>query len=138
MNSTTELLLRLNGIQPAFGFEFGMDSPRANEARAGNPYRQANVSFSFVQRRQGAIVHHTLIDCGMGVVPSLLEFEESHGVHVVDDYSGYEDREHPQEPVYGPLGQQQLRRELRRVAGGRDIQVAEHGMILGDNVPWPG
>ena len=50
---TTELLLRANGIQPAFGFEFGMDSPRANEARAGDPYRQANVSFSFVQAAEG-------------------------------------------------------------------------------------
>ena len=30
-------------------------------------------------------VRHTLIDCGMGVVPSLLEFEQSHGVHVVHE-----------------------------------------------------
>ena len=82
---TTELLLRVNGIQAAFGIEFGLDSPRANEGRAGDPYRQANVSYSLVQRQGGRIVRHTLIDCGMGVVPSLLEFEHSHGVHVVHE-----------------------------------------------------
>ena len=295
----TEFLLRVNGIQPAFGFEFGLDSPRANEGRAGDPYRQANVSFSLVQRVTGKTVRHTLIDCGMGVVPSLLDFERTHGVHVVhevllthphldhfvqldwlsmcvvrngredqprplpiyaspecweqgparvhrylaersgfrplragtavvlgdlvvtpfavdhgptaagalgfvvehggrrvvitgdfnrimneDDplffaadvafleantwhpadrtrhqsvlgdlrlvdkwrprrtymihYSGYEDREHADDPIHGPLTQEQFRRELRRVAGDRDIRPAEHGMILGDDVPWPG
>ncbi len=85
MASTTELLLRVNGVQPAFGIEFGLDSPRANEGRSGDPYRQANVSFSLVQRRHDRIVRHTLIDVGMGVVPSLLEFEQTHGVHVVDE-----------------------------------------------------
>ena len=74
---TTELLLRVNGIQAAFGIEFGLDSPRANEGRAGDPYRQANVSYSLVQRQDGQVVRHTLIDCGMGVVPSLLEFEHT-------------------------------------------------------------
>ena len=39
-------------------------------------------------------------------------------------YSGYEDREYPQEPVHGPLASEQFRAELRRVAGGRDIQAA--------------
>lgn len=80
-----ELLLRVNGIQPAFGFEFGVANPRTDEARLGDPYRQANVSYSLVQRRDGQIVRHTLIDVGMGVVPSLLEFEQSHGVHTVDE-----------------------------------------------------
>ena len=83
--TTTELLLRVNGIQAAFGIEFGLDSPRADEGRAGDPYRQANVSYSLVQRQDGQVVRHTLIDCGMGVVPSLLEFEHSHGVHVVHE-----------------------------------------------------
>ena len=81
----TELLLRVNGIQPAFGFEFGLESPRAEEGRATNPYRQANASYSLVQRKDGQVVRHTLIDCGMGVVPSLLEFEHSHDVHVVHE-----------------------------------------------------
>jgi len=80
-----EFLLRVNGIQPAFGIEFGFDSPRANEGRASDPHRQANVSYSLVQRQAGRIVRHTLIDCGMGVVPSLLDFEHSHGVHVVHE-----------------------------------------------------
>jgi phosphoribosyl 1,2-cyclic phosphodiesterase len=298
-SAATELLLRVNGIQPAFGIEFGLASPRADEGRANDPYRQANVSYSLVQRTDGEIVHHTLIDCGMGVVPSLLEFEHSHGVHVVHEvllthphfdhfaqidwlsmcllrsgrgdqprplpiytsqecwetgpnrvhrylaercdfrplrpgtpvtlgdltvtpfavdhgpkapgalgfviqhgrqkvvitgdflhvpeednpllfdadvlfldantwhpadwtwhqsvlgnlrlvdkwrpkraymihYSGYEDWEHADDPIYGPMRMEQFRRELRRVAGGRDIQPAEHGMVLGDNVPWPG
>jgi phosphoribosyl 1,2-cyclic phosphodiesterase len=81
----TEFLLRVNGTQPAFGIEFGLDSPRANEGRANNPYRQANVSYSLIQRQEGRIVRHTLIDCGMGVVPSLLDFEHSHGIHIVHE-----------------------------------------------------
>ena len=47
------------------------------------PYRQTNVSYSLVQRKDGEVVRHTLIYCGMGVVPSLLEFEHTHGVRVV-------------------------------------------------------
>ncbi|NUQ65193.1 MAG: MBL fold metallo-hydrolase [Pirellulales bacterium] len=81
----TELLLRVNGIQAAFGIELGFDSQRANEGRADDPYRQANVSYSLLQRRNGRIVRHTLIDVGMGVVPSLLEFEVTHGACVVHD-----------------------------------------------------
>ncbi len=296
--AATELLLRVNGIQPAFGIEFGLASPRADEGRTGDPYRQANASYSLVQRRDGQIVRHTLVDVGMGVVPSLTEFERSHGVHLVHEvllthphfdhfaqidwlsmcllrggrqeqprplpiyataecweagpnrvhrylaersdfrplesgvpvvlgdltvtpfavdhgrkapgalgfaiqhggrkivitgdflrvpgqydpllqdadvmfldantwhpadwtghqsvlgdlgllekwrpkraylihYSGYEDREHVEDRVHGPLGNEQFREELRRVAAGRDIQPAEHGMILGDAVPWP-
>ena len=80
-----ELLLRVNGVQAAFGIEFGLESPRADEGRASDPYRQANVSYSLVQRENGRVVRHTLIDAGMGVVPSLLEFEHSHGVHVVHE-----------------------------------------------------
>ena len=80
-----ELLLRVNGVQAAFGIEFGLESPRADEGRANDPYRQANVSYSLVQRENGHVVRHTLIDVGMGVVPSLLEFEHSHGVHVVHE-----------------------------------------------------
>jgi hypothetical protein len=48
----TELLLRVNGIQAAFGFEFGLDSPRANEGRIVDPFRQANISYSLVQRQE--------------------------------------------------------------------------------------
>lgn len=80
-----ELLLRVNGVQPAFGFEFGSDSPRAAEGRAGDPYRQANTSYSLVQRQGAEIVRHTLIDVGMGVVPSLVDFEHTHGVRTVDE-----------------------------------------------------
>jgi hypothetical protein len=75
--ATTEFLLRVNGIQPAFGIEFGLESPRADEGRAGDPYRQANVSCSLVQWWDGPVERHTL------------------------------------------------------------IRPAEHGMILGDTVPWP-
>jgi hypothetical protein len=62
--AATELLLRVNGIQAAFGIEFGLDNPRANEGRAADPYRQANVSYSLVQRQNGQLVRHTLIGCG--------------------------------------------------------------------------
>jgi phosphoribosyl 1,2-cyclic phosphodiesterase len=298
-NSTaSELLLRVNGVQAAFGIEFGFSSPRADEGRSTDPYRQANVSFSLLQRSGGQPVRHTLIDVGMGVVPSLLEFEASHDVHVVhevllthphfdhfaqldwlsmallrndredqprplpiyasqacwdagpnavfrhlaersefrplqpgaeivlgdvvvipfavdhgpkvtgalgfiirhgerkivltgdflqvvdeDDplldgadvcfmdantwhpaewtshqsvwgnlrliekwkpkrvyflhYSGYEDREHGDDPINQPLGLDRLREELRRIAGPYDIQPAAHGMIVGDDTPWP-
>lgn len=57
---TTELPLRVNGIQPAFGIELGQAGPRTDEGRA-DPYRQANVSYSLVKRRQAAVVRHTLI-----------------------------------------------------------------------------
>ncbi|OHB77678.1 MAG: hypothetical protein A2W31_16305 [Planctomycetes bacterium RBG_16_64_10] len=297
-NPATELLLRINGIQPAFGIEFGLESPRVHEGRATNPYRQANVSYSIVQREGHLVVRHTLIDVGMGVVPSLLEFEDSHGVHVVHEvllthphfdhfaqldwlsmcllrssrpdqprplpiyasqecwdsgpsrihhdlaerscfqplqpgvvlvlgdvavtpfavdhgpkapgalgflvqhggrkivisgdflrivdedsdrffgadvmfmdantwhpaewtwhqsvlgnlplidkwqpkraymihYSGYEDWEHGDDSVGGPMDAVRFRAELRRVADAHDIQPAEHGMVLGDTVPWP-
>jgi phosphoribosyl 1,2-cyclic phosphodiesterase len=81
----TELLLRVNGVQAAFGIELGFASPRADEGRQADPYRQANTSFSLVQLRDGQVVRHTLIDVGMGVVPSLLDFEVTHGVHVVHE-----------------------------------------------------
>ena len=51
-----------------------MDSPRANEGRDGDPYRQANISCSLVQRKEGQIVRHTLIDCSLDIAPLLLEF----------------------------------------------------------------
>ena len=81
----TELLVRANGIQPAFGIEFGLASPRADEVRAADPYRQANASYSILQRQGARIVRHTLVDVGMGVVPSLLDLEASHDVHVVHE-----------------------------------------------------
>lgn len=83
--SATELLLRVNGVQAAFGIELGFDSERANEGRRTNPYRQANVSYSLLQRREGRPVRHTLIDVGNGVVPSLLEFEVTHDVPVIHE-----------------------------------------------------
>ncbi|MEI8372544.1 MAG: hypothetical protein WCJ35_06890 [Planctomycetota bacterium] len=52
-------------------------------------------------------------------------------------YSGYEDREHANDPVSGPLDAARFRDELCRVANGRNIRPAEHGMVLGDTVPWP-
>jgi hypothetical protein len=52
-------------------------------------------------------------------------------------YSGYEDRQQADDPIHEPLTPERLRQELRRAAGDRDVQPAEHGMVLGDNVPWP-
>jgi len=34
----TELLLHINGIQAGFDFELGVESPRADEGRAGNRF----------------------------------------------------------------------------------------------------
>lgn len=79
----SELLVRVNGIQPAFGIEFGLESPRTEEGRNGDPYRQ-------------------------------------------------QDRDHVAERVHGPMGTRQFRDELERVAAGRDLRLAEHGMILSD------
>jgi phosphoribosyl 1,2-cyclic phosphodiesterase len=295
---STELLLRVNGVEAAFGIEFGSDCPRADEGRRSDPYRQANVSYSLVQRKDGHIVRHTLIDCGMGVVPSLLDFENTHGVHVVDEvlithphldhfagldwlsmcllrsgrpeqpqplpiyaspecweqgpsrvhhylaersefralqpgtsvtlgevaltpfgvnhgpkapgalgftirhgerkivvtgdflevadqndpllfdadvlfldantwhpaagvwhqsvlgdlklieewrpkraylihYSGYEDKDFPEDSIHGPMEKGRFKAELQRIAAGRDIQLAEHGIVVGDKIPWP-
>ncbi len=111
----------------------------------------------------------------MGVVPSLLEFEHSHGVHVVHEVflthphfdhfaqldwlsmclvrSGRADQPRPL-PIYasrecwddGParvhrhLAKRSDFRPLRAgvpVMGDWDVEPAEHGMILGDNVLWP-
>ena len=47
-------------------------------------------------------------------------------------YSGYEDQEHADDPINGPMSLDRLREELRRVAEGRDIRPACHGMVLGD------
>lgn len=296
--STTELSIRVNGIQAAFGTEFGAANPRADELRAASPYQQANASFSLLQRCCGKTVRHTLIDVGMGVVPSLLAFEHAHDVHVVNEvllthphfdhfaqldwlsmcivrndrldqprplpiyasqacwdngpnrvfpylaersdfhcmepgspivlgdisitpfsvdhgqkspgalglvvqhrdrkviftgdflrivdednplflnadvafmdantwhpaeytahqsvignlrlierwkpkrtylvhYSGYEDRDHKEEDVNGPMTSDRLREQLRRLAGTRDVQFASHGMVVGEDVPWP-
>ena len=52
-------------------------------------------------------------------------------------YSGYEDREHAGDPVSGPMDAARFRDELCRVADGRDIRPTEHGMVLGDKLPWP-
>ena len=52
-------------------------------------------------------------------------------------YSGYEDRERVGDPVNGPMDAAIVRDELRRVANGRDIRPAEHGMLLGDTEPRP-
>lgn len=60
VRSSTELLLWVNEIQPAFGIELGSTSPRSDEARAADPYRQANLSYLLVQRRGGDVVHPML------------------------------------------------------------------------------
>ena len=52
-------------------------------------------------------------------------------------YSGYEDRERYNDRVNGPMDMERCREEIQSVAGGRDVQMARHGMILGDTVLWP-
>ena len=46
-------------------------------------------------------------------------------------YSGYEDREHAGDAVDGPMSLARFQDELRRLAGGHEIQPAAHGMF------WP-
>ncbi len=82
----TGLELRVNGIHSAWMAEFGHDCPHCDEIRETDPYRIANVSYSLVQRDPGGrLLRHTLIDAGLGVMQSLLDFEQSHGVHVVHE-----------------------------------------------------
>jgi len=52
-------------------------------------------------------------------------------------YSGYEDREHQDDPIAGPMDTQTFGEQLRRIAGEQDIQPAAHGVVLGDTVAWP-
>ena len=52
-------------------------------------------------------------------------------------YSGYEDRDHANDPVSDPMDAARFGAELCRVADGRDIRPAKHGMLLGDTEPWP-
>lgn len=80
------LQLRVNGIHSAWMAEFGLDNPHANELRQRDPYRMANVSYSLIQRDEaGGVLRHTLVDVGLGVMQSLLDFERSQGVHVVHE-----------------------------------------------------
>ncbi len=80
------LQLRVNGIHSAWMAEFGHDCAHCNEIRDADPYRVANVSYSLIQRRpDGAMRRHTLVDCGLGVMQSLLDFERTHDVHVVHE-----------------------------------------------------
>jgi phosphoribosyl 1,2-cyclic phosphodiesterase len=53
-------------------------------------------------------------------------------------YSGYEDRERAGEPIHGPLTHGQFRDDLYRVRPDLELRLADHGMILGDSVDWPG
>jgi len=45
-------------------------------------------------------------------------------------YSGYEDREHADDPINDPTDPERLRKDLRQVAQGRGVQRARHGMVL--------
>ena len=82
----SRLELRVNGVHSAWMAEFGHDGAHANELRAGDPYRMANVSYSLIQRDDGGrLLRHTLVDIGLGVMQSLLEMEHAHDVHVVHE-----------------------------------------------------
>jgi ribonuclease BN (tRNA processing enzyme) len=77
--------LRVNGIHAAWPALYGCDNAHCDEVRRGDPYRTANTSFSIVQWDGDALVRHTVVDIGLGVAPSLIEFERTHGVRVVHD-----------------------------------------------------
>jgi hypothetical protein len=68
MPSATDLLLRVNGIQAAFGIEFGLASPRADEARTNDPYRQANVSYMEITN-----IHERVLDGAAAQVGRLID-----------------------------------------------------------------
>jgi hypothetical protein len=52
-------------------------------------------------------------------------------------YSGYEDGDHPDDSINGPMNLTQFSEELTKVARGYDIRPALHGMVLGDDAAWP-
>lgn len=80
------LNLRVNGICSAWMAEFGHACAHCDEIRETNPYRIANVSYSLVQRAPDqSVLRHTLVDIGLGVCQSLLDFERRHDVHVVHE-----------------------------------------------------
>ena len=83
---TADLLLRVNGIQAGLRRRVwhGQSAGQRRPGRRPLPPGQRLVLAS-CSGRTGSVVRHTLIDCGMGVVPSLLDFEQSHGVHVVHE-----------------------------------------------------
>lgn len=84
--TVSEFQLRVNGIYGAWMGELGHDNAQTDALRAGDPYRIANVSYSLVQREEdGRLLRHTLIDAGLGVMQSLLDFEHHHGVRVVHE-----------------------------------------------------
>ena len=131
--ATTELLLRVNGVQAAFGAELGLASPRADEVRHGDPYRQDACFLDANTWHPADRTGHRSVLGGLDLVRRWRP-KRTYLVH----YSGYEDRDRPEEPIHGPMDLPRLRRELRRVAPELDVQPAVHGMILGDDVPWPG
>lgn len=80
------LSLRVNGIYSAWMAEFGHACAHCDEIRQSDPYRIANVSYSLIQRDPaGALKRHTLVDIGMGVTQSLLDFERQSDVHVIHE-----------------------------------------------------
>ncbi len=79
-----ELVVRINGHHAAWPSKFASESPHDTELRR-SPYRVANTSASLVVRRSaGEILLHVLVDCGMGVVNSLLELQQATGLNRVD------------------------------------------------------
>lgn len=77
--------LRVNGIHAAWPALYGYDNAHGNEVRRTGPYRTANTSFSILQWDDETLLRHTVIDIGLGVAPSLIEFEQTHGVRVVHE-----------------------------------------------------
>jgi hypothetical protein len=69
-------LLPVNGIQPAFGI--GSAWKALVPMKTEQPIPTGKPTFRtrwYSGRKDVEVVRHTLIDCGMGVVPSLLKFE---------------------------------------------------------------
>ncbi len=79
-----ELVVRVNGHHAAWPSKFAAEGPRDTEIRRA-PYRAANTSASLIIRRSAAnVLLHVLVDCGMGVVNSLLDLQQTTGLNRVD------------------------------------------------------
>ena len=78
-----ELLLRVNGRQAAWIGDFYQDTSR-DIALHHDPYRRANTSVSLIVRRGDDLLLHLLVDCGLGALNSLLDYQYQAGVNRID------------------------------------------------------
>ncbi len=79
----SSLILRVNGVLPAFMQEMGHYHERAEEL-ARKAWPMANTSCSVFIEDKGHVLFHLLVDIGSGVVESLLRYERAKRFKIPD------------------------------------------------------